>query len=39
MLHMCVLGTLVAIVGLFIGLILNEKVIDEREIIKIGRGE
>jgi len=31
MLHMFVLGLLVAIVGLFTGLIINEKVVDERE--------
>ncbi len=31
MLHMLVLGILVAIVGIFTGLILNEKVSDERE--------
>lgn len=31
MLHMLVLGLLVAIVGIFAGLILNEKVLDERE--------
>lgn len=31
MLHMLILGLLVAIVGIFAGLILNEKVLDERE--------
>ena len=31
MLHMCILGILVAMVGVFAGLVLNEKVADERE--------